>query len=123
MGRQKKTDRRLWWLLGISGGVSVLWLLGTVPLVGSTLDEEGKAPVDVTTPHAFFNGTDKDLDWRTKRNSDEFTFGWALTVHKSQGSSWDNVLLFDESGVFRDDARKWLYTGVTRAAEKITVIL
>jgi exodeoxyribonuclease-5 len=32
------------------------------------------------------------------------------------------VYLFDESFVFREDARRWLYTGVTRAAEKITVV-
>ncbi len=96
---------------------------GLIDIRVSSLDEEGKAPIDVTTPQAFFNGTEKDLDWRVKRNSDEFAFGWALTCHKSQGSQWSNILVFDESSVFRDDARKWLYTAVTRASEKITVIV
>lgn len=96
---------------------------GLLDIRVTSLDEEGKAPIDVTTPHAFFNGTDKDLDWKIKRNADEFTYGWALTCHKSQGSQWDNLLVFDESGVFREDARKWLYTAVTRAAERITVVM
>jgi exodeoxyribonuclease V len=110
-----------------------LWNTGEVSYSGGpvglldirvhSLDEPDKAPVDVTTPQAFFNGTEKDLDWRARRNSDEFTFGWALTCHKSQGSGWDYPLVFDESSVFREDAKKWLYTAVTRAAEKVTVIL
>ena len=53
----------------------------------------------------------------------EFCHGYALTVHKSQGSAWDNVLLFDESRVFRENADKHLYTGITRAAEKVTVVV
>lgn len=97
--------------------------VGLLDIRVSSLDEEGKAQIDVTTPHAFFNGTDKDLDWRTKRNSDEFTYGWALTCHKAQGSQWSDLLVFDESSAFREDARKWLYTAVTRASERITVIL
>ena len=96
---------------------------GLIDIRVTSLDEEGKTPIDVTTPQAFFNGTEKDLGWRTRRNSDEFTFGWVLTVHKAQGSQWDDLLVFDESGVFRDDARKWLYTAVTRAAERITVVV
>ncbi|MEZ5705799.1 MAG: exonuclease domain-containing protein [Burkholderiaceae bacterium] len=45
MSRQKKTDRRLWWLLGVAAAVSLLWLAATIGLVGSTLDEEGRATV------------------------------------------------------------------------------
>jgi len=44
-------------------------------------------------------------------------------VHKSQGSQWDNVVVFDESRTFREDAAKHLYTAVTRAAEKVTVVV
>lgn len=50
-----------------------------------------------------------------------FAYGYALTVHKSQGSEWPHVLLIDEYS--RDDYRKeWVYTAVTRAAERCTVI-
>lgn len=53
----------------------------------------------------------------------EFDYGYALTVHKAQGSQWGNVVLCDESSAFKRDARRWLYTGVTRAAKKLTVLL
>jgi exodeoxyribonuclease-5 len=52
----------------------------------------------------------------------KFDYGYALTVHKSQGSQWDNVLLFDESHCFNEEGRKWLYTGITRAAKTITIV-
>lgn len=52
----------------------------------------------------------------------QFTFGYALTVHKSQGSQWDDVMLFaDWPG--RTGAREFLYTGITRAARHLTVVL
>ena len=54
--------------------------------------------------------------WEVRRGSDEFDFGYALTVHKAQGSQWDRVTMFDESYAFREHASRWLYTGVTRAA-------
>jgi len=46
-----------------------------------------------------------------------------LTVHKAQGSQWDDVVLFDESGAFQEHRDRWLYTGVTRAAKKLTVVV
>ena len=58
-----------------------------------------------------------------RRESDEFTYGYALTVHKAQGSQWDDVVLFDESYAFREHRSRWLYTGLTRAAERITVVV
>ena len=74
------------------------------------------------THKAFFSGEEDTLSWPERRQFDEFTFGYCLTVHKAQGSQWDDVYLFDESFVFREDRQRWLYTGVTRAAEKITVV-
>jgi ATP-dependent exoDNAse (exonuclease V) alpha subunit len=81
-----------------------------------------KAQVKAVTHQAFFAGEEDQLAWPERRTYDEFTFGYCLTVHKAQGSQWDDVYLFDESFVFREDRRRWLYTGVTRAAEKITVV-
>jgi exodeoxyribonuclease-5 len=49
-----------------------------------------------------------------------FDFGYAMTVHKAQGSEWPSVILIDE--YFRRMERtSWLYTGITRAAERIIV--
>ena len=91
--------------------------------VASLDDPKSIIPVDVETPFAFFQGLEKELDWRERKKADEFCHGYALTVHKSQGSQWDNVLLFDESHVFRETGPQHLYTAVTRAAEKITVVM
>lgn len=70
----------------------------------------------------FFQGREDELDWRVRQHSDEFAFGDAITVHKSQGSQWDSVVVFDESEVFREEAVRHLYTAVTRAAEKLIVV-
>ncbi len=96
---------------------------GLMHMVVKSLDEPHLAPVEVEVPHEFFCGDEKNLDWRDLKRVDQFTYGRALTVHKAQGSQWDNLLLFDESSVFRLDARKHLYTGITRAAERVTVVV
>jgi exodeoxyribonuclease-5 len=86
--------------------------------------DDNKAPrTEVEVPAEFFTGDEKNLDWRVRKTVDEFTYGYALTVHKSQGSQWDNVLLFDESQIFRDQSAQHLYTAITRAAERVTVVV
>ncbi len=87
----------------------------------SSLDEV-RDPLTIDVTEEFFNGTEHKLDWRERRRYDEFTFGWAITCHKAQGSQYDNLIVFDESGAFREDRSKWLYTAITRAAERVTVI-
>jgi exodeoxyribonuclease-5 len=81
----------------------------------------GKATVASINP-AFFDGTAEALSFPERKRSDEFDFGYVLTVHKAQGSQWDDVVLFDESFAFREHRARWLYTGITRAAERITVV-
>lgn len=96
---------------------------GLIDMAVTSLDEPGREEeVDVTVPREFFDGTEEKLDWRQRKWFEEFTFGYALTVHKSQGSQWPNVLVFDESAAFREDRTKHLYTAVTRAAETLTVV-
>lgn len=66
----------------------------------------------------------KGMDWRLKNQLNEFTFGYAITVHKSQGSQWDSVALVDDGMLIWDRAArtKWLYTAITRAAEKLVIM-
>jgi exodeoxyribonuclease-5 len=80
--------------------------------------------VEVKIRSEFFIGEDavRALTWEQLKETQQMTFGYALTVHKAQGSQWKNVILFNEAGVFGQDAQRWLYTGVTRAAEKLTVV-
>ena len=58
------------------------------------------------------------------RDHDIFDFGYALTVHKAQGSQAKRVVLFEERFSKMDDEqwRRWLYTGVTRAEEELFIV-
>lgn len=64
------------------------------------------------------------------------TFAQAMTVHKAQGSEWDRVLVVDESpsiwgmklktsggdaALAHAEARRWLYTAITRASSVVTI--
>jgi exodeoxyribonuclease-5 len=51
-------------------------------------------------------------------------FGYALTVHKSQASQFEHVVLFLDrpEKPWDDDYRRFVYTAVTRAAERLTVL-
>jgi exodeoxyribonuclease-5 len=91
----------------------------------SLIPEEtpGSKPIRVGVLPAFFAGTEEMLPFSQRRESDEFDYGYALTVHKAQGSQWDEVVLFDESYAFRENRERWLYTGVTRAANSLTVVI
>lgn len=55
---------------------------------------------------------------------DLFDFGYCISVHKSQGSEWKKVILFEERSHVWDDLfySRWLYTAITRAKEKLFVI-
>lgn len=84
--------------------------------------EEGGPTVNASVPRAFFLEGPETVPWTQRKGADEFDYGYALTVHKAQGSQWDHVVLFDESFMFREHERRWLYTAVTRAAERLTVV-
>jgi len=87
-------------------------------------DEDNGAgkSVKVSVRPECFSGELEQLDWTLRKPYDEFDYGYVLTVHKAQGSQWDDVVLFDESFAFPDSRERWLYTGVTRAAKRLTVV-
>jgi exodeoxyribonuclease-5 len=86
-------------------------------------DDARRRSVEVAVHKAFFEGTEEEVPFVLRKESDEFTYGYALTVHKAQGSQWDDLVLFDESYAFREHRSRWLYTALTRAAEKVTVVI
>lgn len=52
-----------------------------------------------------------------------FDHGYCLTVHKSQGSENKHVILIDECGWLElEQQRRWRYTGMTRASERLLII-
>jgi len=69
-------------------------------------------------------GCRSDLEEHKYKKLDSFDYGYALSVHKSQGSQWDSVILINERNGYQsnEDYRKWLYTGITRAERKLIII-
>lgn len=95
----------------------------TTPLVVAPEEGGRRKSIDVTVKDEFWSGEEGKLTWQDKRGTEEFTFGYALTVHKSQGSQWDRIIVFDEAAAFREDAWRWRYTAITRAAKDLTVVV
>ena len=91
------------------------------------LDDDGNTKV-VLSHRAHFDeyhepGKVKDLAWWEFKNTQQFDFGYCITVHKAQGSQYDTVCFIDDKFFVwdRPNRAKWLYTGVTRAAESIRI--
>lgn len=107
-------------------------------------DEEG-GERDLQVWKTGFRGLAGEKDARRygRSRTAVATYAHAITVHKSQGSQWDRVLVVDESRTFREMARKqhvarqgnevaaleghlaarrWTYTAVTRAAHQVVLV-
>ena len=53
----------------------------------------------------------------------EFTYAYAITTHKAQGSEWDKVVVLEEGFPFdKEEHARWLYTAVTRASEQLVLV-
>ena len=91
-------------------------------LVSPEEDDPDRGVAKIRLLKAVFDDPDADIPWQQKKRFDDFDYGYALTVHKAQGSQWDEVVLFDESYAFRDTRQRWLYTAITRAAERLTIV-
>jgi exodeoxyribonuclease-5 len=112
----------------LNGG---LWRVSSVserpgPSISMLVKSEDEGPLGnsakIRVLKAMFEEGPEAVAWERRRRTDEFDYGYALTVHKAQGSQWDRLVLFDESFAFRDTRDRWLYTAITRAAEAITIV-
>lgn len=106
-----------------------------VHYVGGVLDDkvfmeiipeeaEGNKLLEVSSHvHYFVGGKKEDLPFWERKEAEEFDYGYAITGHKSQGSQWNDVIVFDESYCFRKDWNRWAYTAATRAANQLQWVL
>src|SRR3989344_636410 len=73
----------------------------------------------------FNNDTSLNFTNRRSRimGGDLFDFGYALTVHKAQGSQAKKVILFEErfNRTTDEQWKRWLYTAITRAEEELYI--
>ena len=79
-----------------------------------------KTGVSALTPQQIFqiNKNNKLLDAPF-----DFTYAYAITTWKAQGSAWPKVLLMEEGFPFEAKIhKKALYTGITRAEEKLVIV-
>ena len=102
---------------------------------GEFISDDGKTFNSVEMDKGMITTGEFSLDWREtyalgqlkNKIGDivprEFTFGYAITCHKSQGSEWDKVLVIEERFPFdKKEHARWLYTACTRAAKKLVLV-
>ena len=71
------------------------------------------------------------LDWKTAYKLQkspktmhlvpyEFTYGYAITCHKAQGSEYPKLLMYEEGFPYvKEEHARWLYTAMTRGVEQV----
>ena len=93
---------------------------GTYKLKEKTVKKPGESKV------SFMHRVKENVINERRAVSEElvnfFEFAYAISCHKSQGSEWEKVVIFDESYVFGKEANRWLYTAITRAKKKLIII-
>jgi ATP-dependent exoDNAse (exonuclease V) alpha subunit len=107
-----------------------------IPLIqGEFTTDDGEVFSHVDMDKYMIETGEPFLDWRESytlgrlkpRIGDitprSFTYGYAITCHKSQGSEWNKVLVLEESFPFdREEHKRWLYTAATRCSEKLVLM-
>lgn len=114
----KATDR-------FSGRTETLTVSNRLKFTLESWDAKELYPeIEVISHLSFFDKTipapKHKIEWSGLTQLD---FGYAISVHKSQGSEWNKVFLFNESASFRENRKHWLYTGITRASKFLTIRL
>jgi exodeoxyribonuclease V len=79
--------------------------------------------LDTVCSTHHFDGMLPEPPWKDIAGTDSFTFGYAGTVHKLQGSQFEKTVVIDESEVFGDQRWNHLYTASTRASESMALVL
>ena len=110
-------------------------MLGTIVSINQEDENWYFAEVDMDDLEENFTGLisvkqfqqEKAMNFTDRRSEvmkgDLFDFGYALTVHKAQGSQAKRVILFEERFKQMDNEmwQRWLYTAVTRAEEELYI--
>ncbi len=76
--------------------------------------EQGLVQID-------FDGRELSFE---RKHMEHIALGYAITVHKAQGSQARRVILFEQKSKLweGDQFRRWLYTAVTRAREQLLIV-
>lgn len=103
-------------------------------ITGTFIGESGEDFGQMNMDKKLILQGEKTLDWKTsyRLNSKpqtchlvpyEFTYGYAITGHKAQGSQWSKVVVYEEGFPFaKEEHARWLYTCITRSSEKLVLL-
>jgi len=104
-------------------------------IIGDFISDEGKTYSSIDMDKNMIVQGQPFLDWRETyalgklkpRLGDltprQFTYGYAVTCHKAQGSSWPKVLVIEENFPFdKMEHARWLYTACTRPEQKLVLL-
>lgn len=95
---------------------------------GPGLDKEKMAALRSSVESDYFHITNKKDRWVEMKkdpywNALQVKFGYAITGHKAQGGQWDCVFVdFPNFEEWNAESYRWLYTAVTRAAQKLYIV-
>ena len=103
---------------------------GGIAFSATVATEDG---AEIAGRHRFYKGHYDDhvqrdpdrerRDWRELRSLIETSWGYAITCHKSQGSQWENVIVYDDRlSRTAEDRARWLYTAITRAERGLVLL-
>lgn len=97
------------------------WMLVKIALDGQDKIYQGYVYIPQFNQKETISNNLRDPDGH---QGDLFDYGYALTVHKAQGSQAERVILFEERFPKATDEewRRWLYTAVTRAKKELLII-
>ncbi|MES2589757.1 MAG: ATP-binding domain-containing protein [Bacteroidota bacterium] len=113
--------------------------MGTIPVLAilDTLTSETPSLNREEMKKLFFSVEEDYLDEKNKKkryekiladpyfNALQIKFAYAVTCHKAQGGQWNNVFLdhgYLTEDMLDDSFYRWLYTGFTRAKEKLYLV-
>jgi exodeoxyribonuclease-5 len=77
---------------------------------------------EIEIERAFIDSFEPHIIERSDAEEDRvnpFAWAYACTVHKSQGSEWDRIIMVDEYN--QEHRERWLYTGFTRASKSAII--
>ena len=104
-------------------------------IVGEFISDDGVSFGNIEFDKNFLLKEEPCVDWRVSYQLGKLkpkigdilpkqaTYGYALTCHAAQGSEFDKVLVIEESFPFdKKEHARWLYTAISRSAEKCVLI-
>jgi exodeoxyribonuclease-5 len=72
---------------------------------------------DVQGRGKLYDGFKKEME-----GLERFDYAYAITCHKSQGSEFDDVLVYNQPIGDSVARRRWLYTAITRGKKHVTLV-